>query len=98
MFKVKVKDTIASTPASISDGGTFDLKMINVYGNSTTVNLACPPKLCIQRTAEQLPHTGPGSSLVLTFFAVIVLGFFYSRSRVLAKEIDIVRYEYSKGA
>ncbi len=97
VFKVKVKDVIASTPTSISDAGTFDLKMVNVYGNSTTVNLASPTKLTIQRTAEQLPHTGPGSSLVLTFFAVIVLGFFYSRSRVLAKEVDIVRYEYSRG-
>jgi hypothetical protein len=96
-FRVKVKDVIPATSTSVTDGGTFDLKMVNVYGNPTTVNLPCPVSLCIQTTVTKLPKTGGESSLVITFLLVCILGFFYARSKILAKEVEIVRYEYSRG-
>lgn len=97
VFRVQIKSVIPSTPPSTTDAGTFDLKMVNVYGNSTTVELPCPTSLCVKGSVERLPNTGPGSSLVLTFVTVCLIGFFYMRSRILAKEIDIIKYDYSKG-
>jgi hypothetical protein len=98
VFRVKVKSSIPTTPPSLSDAGTFDLKMVNIYGNSTTVNVNCPTSLCVKGTVERLPNTGPGTSLAITFIIVGIVGFFYTRSRILAKELDIVRYEYAREA
>lgn len=96
-FRVKVKATIPSTEAATANSGTFDLKMLNIYGNETTVTLPCPIALCAQNTVSTLPNTGPGTSLVVTFLSVCIIGFFYSRSRVLAKEVEIIKYDYANG-
>lgn len=97
VFRVKIKSSIPSTPPSIANSGTYDLKLINFYGNSTTVNVQPPASLQVNNTVEHLPKTGAGSSLMLTFMTVCVIGFFYMRSRMLAKEIDIIKYDYSRG-
>ena len=98
VFSVQIKSPIPTTAPSTSDPAGRQYTICNKYGNETCINIDRPFAPTIQKTAEQLPHTGPGESLFLTFLAVCLVGFFYSRSRVLAKEIDIVRYEYSKGA
>jgi hypothetical protein len=97
-FRVKVKSVIPTTPISTTDSGTFDLKMINTYGNSTTVNLPCPAVLCAQNTAKNLPKTGPGSSLLITFMILCLVAFFYNRNRVLVKELNLIKLEHSTGA
>jgi uncharacterized repeat protein (TIGR01451 family) len=98
VFSVQIKSPIPTTAPSTSDPAGRQYTICNKYGNETCVKIDKPFAPAVQGTAEQLPHTGPGESLFLTFLAVCLVGFFYSRSRVLAKEIDIVRYEYSKGA
>jgi uncharacterized repeat protein (TIGR01451 family) len=97
VFSVQIKKPIPTTAPSSSDPVGRQYTICNKYGNETCINIDRPVPAAVQKTAEQLPHTGPGQSLFFTFLAVLVVGFFYSRSRVLAKEIDIVRYEYSKG-
>lgn len=98
VFSVQVKSPIPLTAPSQSDPAGRQFKICNKYGNNTCVNIQKPLPAAIQTTAKQLPNTGPGSSLVMTFITVMIIGFFYTRSRVLAKEIDIVRHEYSKVA
>lgn len=97
VFRVKIKESIPSTAPSVANAGTYDLKLINVYGNTTTVDLPCPTSLCAKGTIEKLPNTGPGSSLILTFVTVCIIGFFYMRSRMLAREMDIIKFDYSRG-
>jgi|GEM_PF-3245593 len=98
VFSVQIKSPIPATAASTSDPAGRQYTICNKYGNETCIKIDKPFAPTVQKTAEQLPRTGPGESLFLTFLAVCLVGFFYSRSRVLAKEIDIVRYEHSKGA
>jgi hypothetical protein len=98
VFRVKIKDTIPATPPSISDAGTFDLTMVNTYGNATSVKVPCPPTLCVQNVATKLPQTGPGSTMLVTFMIVCMIGFFYNRNRILAKELDFVKADYQRGA
>ena len=90
--EVKVKDPIPQTPTSTSDPGYFNLQMINVYGNSVTINL--PPSAIktienISTTSTTLVNTGPGTNIFITAIIVTVLGYFFSRSRILAKESAI---------
>jgi uncharacterized repeat protein (TIGR01451 family) len=104
-FRVQVKKPIPQTPSPCPPNSTvkpcprsssFDLKMTNVYGNSVTIKL--PPtviKTTEVVTTTELPKTGPGTTLLVSFMAAAVVGYFYSRSRLLAKEVDIIRKEYS---
>lgn len=98
VFSMKIKNPVPSTAPSRSDPVGKQYIICNKYGNDTCIKIAKPIAARAQQTAENLPNTGPGESLILTFLAVCIIGYFYSRSRVLAKEVDIVRHEYSKGA
>lgn len=95
-FKVAVKDPIPQTLKPYNQpGGSYDMVMTNVYGN--TVNIKLPGS--VVKTTEQitttLPNTGPGTALLIGAGITIIIGYFYARSRLLSKELDIVRSEYA---
>ena len=96
-FRVTVKSPIPSTPASLSDPLSFDYKMNNLFGNSVTVDVSKPTPAKIQQNVSALPQTGGESALIFTFIGVLIIAFFYSRTKLLSKEIDVIRYEYSRG-
>lgn len=91
---VRIKSVLPSTPASSSDPEHFNMVMTNVYGNAIEIKL--PPT--ITKTTEivttQLPNTGPGTSLVIGFTLTTVIAYFFARSRLLAKELDVVRADF----
>lgn len=94
-FSVRVKDPIPSTPVSSSDGGHFDLTMTNVYGNTVSVKL--PPSVIkvTEVVATTLPNTGPGASLIACFIITLFIGYLFARSRLLSRELDVVRSDFS---
>lgn len=92
---VQIKDPIPSTPISSTNPGTYDLTMTNVYGD--TVNIELPPS--VTKTTEQvvqnLPNTGPGESMAGAVIITIFFGYFFARTKLYAKELDIVRTDYA---
>ncbi len=92
---IKIKNPIPSTPVSSSDPASYDMKLTNVYGN--TVNIKLPPNVIktTEYVTEQLPNTGPGETLAVGFVVLTGAGYFFMRSRLLAKEADIIRKEYA---
>ncbi len=99
-FQVKIKSPLPTTVTSLSDPTSFDHKLRNEFGgNVVVVNLDTP---LISKTYEitttKIPNTGPGSSILVSLLAVMVVGYFYSRSRLLAKEVDIIKAEQTAGA
>lgn len=96
IFEVRIKDPIPNTPVSASDPGHFDLTMTNVYGNATSVKL--PPSIIKTTeifTTTELPQTGPGASLISTFLLIALMSYFYLRSRLMSRELDIVRHDFT---
>lgn len=93
-FDVQIKNPIPSTPVSSSDPGHYDLTMTNVYGNTTTVTL--PPSVVktTEAAVTKLPNTGPGTSLIVSFVLITFVGYLFARSRLMAKELDIVRSDF----
>jgi uncharacterized repeat protein (TIGR01451 family) len=91
---VRIKSSIPNTPASSSDPAHFDMKMTNVYGNAVEVKL--PPTVIktTETVTAQLPNTGPGTSLAIGFSLAMIIAYFFMRSRLLAKELDIVRADF----
>lgn len=97
-FIVQIKNPLPTTPASTSDPLSFDFNMQNIYGRSVIVHLNKPPTKIVEQTVQVLPNTGPGSSLTLCTIAVIVVGYFFYRNKLLAKELEIVKDEYASGS
>lgn len=96
-FQVKVKDPIPGTPASSSDPGHFDLTMTNVYGNTVNIKLPATVSKTAEAVSTSLPNTGPGTTLTVGFVIVTIAGYFFARSRLLAKELTIVKTDYTAG-
>ena len=44
-----------------------------------------------------LPNTGPGSSLAISFVFMTVIGYFFARSKLLSRELQLVRNEQTAG-
>ncbi len=96
-FTVKIKDPVPSTPVSTSDVKSFDLLLQNTYGNDVSVKLAKPVAKQVEGAATALPNTGPGTGLVLGFIITTTVAYFFARSRLLSRELAMVRAEYAAG-
>src|SRR5690606_19726012 len=96
-LKVKIKDPIPQTPVSSSNPGTFDLLLTNVYGDTVNIEVEGELPKQVETTTQSLPNTGPGETLAAVFAVTVVGGYFLARSRLMAKELDIVKQEYATG-
>ncbi|MDO8265347.1 MAG: hypothetical protein Q7T41_00215, partial [Candidatus Saccharibacteria bacterium] len=90
-FRVKIKNPIPTTNSPSTVSGTFDCKIGNEYGNQITINIDCP----LVKGVESLPNTGPGSSLAIMTGITFVVAYFFYRSRLLAREMDLIRNDYA---
>ncbi len=89
-FRVKIKNPIPATNSPSALTTSFDCKISNKYGNELTMNVSCP----LVKSLETLPNTGPGASLIAGFTIMSVIGYFFARSRLLAKELDIIKHDH----
>jgi uncharacterized repeat protein (TIGR01451 family) len=96
-FTIKVKNPLPATPISASDPLSYDYNLQNRYGRQVIVHLNKPATKVIEQTANTLPNTGPGTGIIITFILVTVIAYFYFRSRLLAKELNIIYRAYSTG-
>lgn len=92
---VKVKAVIPSTPTPGTNPGSFDCKMTNVYGDTIEINVPCSPAKTAEIVNGSLPNTGPGETLAVAFVVTTIAGYFLARSRLMAKELDVVRTDYA---
>jgi uncharacterized repeat protein (TIGR01451 family) len=91
---IKIKGVLPNTPASTSDPLSYDFKLINVYGNKVQINLPKTPVKTIEQTVKMLPSTGFGANAAITAIMISVATYFYYRSRLMSKELSLVRSEF----
>ncbi len=92
---VTIKDPIPETPVSSSHPGSFDLIMTNVYGDTVNIKLPASTLKTAEQAVTTLPNTGPGESLAAIVVIATMASYFFARSRLVAKELDIVRTEFA---
>ena len=90
-FRVTMKNPIPSTNRPSDESINYDCVITNFYGNEVELDVSCPAVKGI----ETLPNTGPGTSLLLTTGITSVVGYFFARSRLLSKELNIIRDDYA---
>jgi len=89
-FRITIKNPIPSTNKPSNVTTSFDCKISNEYGDEISMNVQCP----MLKTVETLPNTGPGTAIGIAFVGTVFSGYFFARSRLLAKEILIARRDY----
>jgi hypothetical protein len=75
---------------------SFDCVISNKYGTEIAIPINCPPVKSAEYTTT-LPNTGPGTSAAIAAVIMFTVAYFFFRSRLLAKELDLVRVEYATG-
>ncbi len=94
---IKVKDPLPQTPRSTSNPGSYDLLMTNVYGDTINIKLPKSPIKRTEEVAKSLPNTGPGAVIIIAFSVTALAGYFFARSRLMAKEMDIAKVDFTSG-
>ena len=82
---------IPATNRPNDQAADYDCVISNLYGNKIELDVACPAVKGI----ETIPNTGPGSSLIMGTFVTAVVGYLFARSRLLSKELNLVRTDYA---
>lgn len=94
----RMKNELPKTNTPPSNPQSFDCRIQNSIG-TTSVTVDIDQANCITKVVEQvsgkLPNTGPDASLVMGFSLTAVVSYFFFRSRLLAKELDLVRLDYA---
>lgn len=97
-FTIKLAATIPATAKGESEAASFDCKIVNVFGNSVSVPVDCPPVKTVEQTVTQLPKTGPTENIIFGSIVFAIAAYFYARSRQLKKEVRLVRRSLTTGA
>lgn len=95
-FRVKIKDPIPSTNQPSKLTTSFDCMISNKFGDQIDLEVDCPLPKSAEYITERLPDTGPGTSLAIGFTATSIIAYFFARSRLLAKELDIIRTDFAQ--
>lgn len=96
-FTVQINDTIAATPQAGGDPESYNCVITNTYGNTTSVNMECPPAKGVESVVKELPSTGPGENIIFGTALLMVVTFFYVRSRQMNKEVKLIRHDFNMG-
>lgn len=98
IFSVQIDTPIAAVARGVSDSTSYDCKMLNTFGNSVTINVNCPAPKQVEQITSELPHTGPRENIIFAAILIAVVSYFYARSRLLRKEIRLIRRNINIGA
>ena len=94
---VKVKAKIPQTSSAGTNPGSYDMIMTNVFGDTVNIKLKKSARKQVETTTTSLPNTGPGETLLVGFVITMAAGYFFARSRLMVKELEIVRDDYASG-
>jgi uncharacterized repeat protein (TIGR01451 family) len=94
---VQINDTIASTPRGSGDPESFNCVITNSYGNATSVNMECPGPKLVESAVSELPSTGPTENAIFGALLLMVVTYFYARSKQMNKEIRLIRHDFNMG-
>ncbi len=97
-FAVQMYSDIPATNTGKSDAASYDCTMVNTFGNSVSIKVACPAqKVVVEQVTKELPHTGPRENMMFAAGLLAVVVYFYARSRQLGKEVRLIRHNTNIG-
>lgn len=96
-FVVRILDSIPATSRGLANTQSYDCKMTNIFGNTIDINVDCPTIKTVENIITSLPKTGITENIIFTTSVFFVVLYLYARSRLLNKEVKIIRKDISSG-
>lgn len=95
---IQIKSPLPTTPVATSDPSSYDMKLVNRYG-ADTVQIYLPRNSIktVEYTVNTLPSTGLGTNIAMSTLLVMVVTYFYFRSRTSVKELVLIRQQFNHG-
>lgn len=97
IVSVQVKSSIPAMATNETARQSYDCKLTNVFGNTVTVGVQCPPEKAVEQVVTQLPHTGPTENILFAGIVASVVVYFYARARQIKKEVRLIRRDLNAG-
>jgi len=94
-FVIQLNDNIAATPQATDNPSSYDCILSNTYGNTLHITVGCPIGKDIESTVKQLPQTGIGANIIFSLLVIMVVTYFYARSRQMNREIKVIRRDFN---
>ena len=91
MFTVELARSIPAGARGVSNPASYDCTMLNTFGNSVEIDVACPVVKQVESVATELPKTGASENILFGGALLAVVMYFYARSRQLKTEIRLIR-------
>ncbi len=95
---LQINDAIASTPRAANDPAAYDCLITNSYGNTINIHMSCPLGKTVEASVKELPATGVTENVIFMAGALMVVTYFYARSRQMNKEVHIIRKDFNTGS
>lgn len=101
-FVMTVLNPIPAMAQNQGSPDSYDCVMSNVVRKDgegiIKVPVECPVvKQVVEQTVEELPHTGPTENMIFAGGLLAVVGYFYARSRLMRKEVRLIRRDINAG-
>lgn len=98
IYSVRILDKIPLTSVGSYNSQSFDCKIVNVYGNAYAVKVNCPVLKQYDMMIEQAPVIDAIARIIISLILFATIVFFYAKSRLINKEIRLVRRQMNRGA
>lgn len=96
-FAVELLAQLPIAPVGSSNPSSQDCVMNSSFGGNLRVPVDCPAIKTAEGIIGQLPTTGIFLNVVFASFLLIVAIYFYARTRMMKKEIRIIRHNINTG-
>ncbi len=83
---------LTNNPSGLSPD--YNCRISNSYGTPVVVNINCPLIKSADRTTL-LPFIDEKTAIIIGILTSLIAGYFFNRSRLLAKEVTIIRNDYT---
>lgn len=94
---VQIKTNIPASPQNVGNPESYNCVITNSFGTTTNVNMVCPPIKTIENTVKELPSTGPGENILFGTILLMLVTYFFARSRQMNKEVRLIRHDFNMG-
>jgi hypothetical protein len=97
-FSIKIADPIPATAQSTDTPKSYDCKASITFGNDINTNIDCPVLKQVENIMSSLPNINQKDNLIFTFVILSISVFIYLRTRLLEKEIRLIRKDSNSGS
>lgn len=94
---VKVLDNIPATARGTNNTSSYDCRIQNVFGNTISIGINCPEIKMLETITNQLPKVDAVINITCGLSLLIIAFYYYSRVRLLEKEMRIIRKNNNSG-